>query len=275
MMKYFENIDRRVIYTVLFIVLFIPLYKPLALPLPITRETKATFEFLDSLPEGSLILITNVTGPGVEAELYPQTVAMVRHLMAKKVKIAICSLAVDTQPYNDKVFAAWAPVYNYKEGTDYVILPYKAGGETAMAAIARDIVATYPVDSRNRPMADQPIWKNVKAIEDFACVIDISGGESQRWALGHIEAGHKVPVIAAITAVILAVTQPYFSSGQLKGILSGLNGAAEYEVLAKVPGIAASGMDAQSLGHAWVVILVVLGNIAYFSGKSKKPGKAE
>lgn len=266
--------DRRIIYTVLFVVLFIPLYKPLALPLPITRETRATFNFIDSIPSGSIVLMTNSTGPGVEAELLPQTIAMVRHLMSKKVRIAICSLAVDAQPYNDKVFNLWAKDYNYVEGTDYVILPYKAGGETAMAAIGRDIVATYPVDSRNRPMASQPVWKGVTKIEDFAAVIDISGGESQRWAIGHIEGPHKVPCVAAITAVILAVTQPYFSSGQFKGLLSGLNGAAEYEVLAKVPGLAASGMDAQSLGHAWIVILVIMGNIAYFAGKGKKPAKS-
>jgi hypothetical protein len=196
-------------------------------------------------------------------------VAVARHLMAKKVRIVIASLAIDAQPYNDKVMNLWAQTYGYVEGRDYVILPYKAGGETAMAAIGRDIAATYPADSRGRPLAGQAIWANVKTIKDFAVVVDISGGESQRWALGHIEGPHKVPVIAAITAVILAVTQPYYSSQQLKGIISGLNGAAEYEILAKVPGMAASGMDAQSLGHAWIVVLVIAGNMAYFAGKKK------
>jgi hypothetical protein len=261
------NIDRRVIYVILFVVLLVPLFRPLGLPLPITREAKATFDFLNSLAPGSLVLMINSTGPSTEAELYVQTVAMVRHAMAKGLKIIICALSVEAPPYNDRVFDTYAAGHKYEYGKDYLILPYKAGSETAMAAIARDIKSLFQNDARNRPLSQFPLWSQVKDIKSFGVVIDIGGGESQRWMLGHIEGPHKVPGIAAITAVILAVTQPYFSAGQLKGILSGLNGAAEYETLAKVPGVAMSGMDAQSLGHMWVVILVLLGNIAYFLQK--------
>jgi len=267
------NIDRRVIYVGLLVVLFIPLYKPLGLPLPITRESKACFEFIGKLPADSVVLMINSTGPSVQAELYPQTLTMARHLMDKKVKIVICSLAVESPAYNTKLFERWAAEYKYENGKDYVILPYKAGGETAMAAIGRDIKSLYSTDDRNVPLSQLPLWSRINSVKDFACVIDISGGESQRWMLGHIQAPHKVPCIAAITAVILAVTQPYFSSGQLVGILSGLNGAAEYELQSKTPGPAAAGMDAQSLGHMWVVLLVVIGNIAYIASRSQSKKK--
>lgn len=270
MLKDLGNIDRRFAYLVLVVVLFVPLYKPMGLPLPITRETRGAYNFVESLPPNSKVLITNATGPSTEAELKPQMVAVVRHLMAKGHKIVICSLAVDTPPYNDAVFAEHAKTYNYTAGKDYLVLPYKAGGETAVASMARDVKSLYTTDAANKPLPGQPLWDDIKDIKSFALVIDIGGGESQRWVLGHIEGPHKVPSIAAITAVILAVTQPYFSSGQFKGLISGLSGAAEYELLAKVPGAAAAGMDAQSLGHAWIILLVILGNIAYLSQKSEK-----
>ena len=273
MLNTFMNLDRRVIYVVLLVVLFIPLYKPIGLPLPITRESKATYEFIDKLPADSVVLMINSTGPSVEAELYPQTLTMARHLMSKNIKIVICSLAVEAPRYNTKLFERWAAEYKYESGRDYVILPYKAGGETAMAAIGRDIVSLYTTDDNNKPLAGMPLWSRIKSVKDFACVIDISGGESQRWMLGHIQAPHKVPSIAAITAVILAVTQPYFSSGQLVGMLSGLNGAAEYELQSKTPGPAAAGMDAQSLGHMWIVVLVLIGNIAYIASRSQTKKK--
>ncbi len=269
MLNTLMNLDRRIIYIVMFVVLFIPLYRPLGLPLPITRESKATFEFLGKLPADSVVLMVNSTGPSVEAELYPQTLTMARHLMSRNVKIVICSLAVEAPRYNDKLFDQWAAMYKYEPGKDYIILPYKAGGETAMAAIGRDIKSLYTTDDDNKPLSGMPLWGRINSVKDFSCVIDISGGESQRWMLGHIQAPHKVPCIAAITAVILAVTQPYFSSGQLVGILSGLNGAAEYELQSKTPGPAASGMDAQSLGHMWIVVLVIVGNIAYIVSRSQ------
>jgi hypothetical protein len=270
MTRYLENLDRRVIYLVLSVLIFIPLYRPMGLPLPITRETRATFDFIDSLPSGSIVLMTNGTGPNVEAELVPQTVAMIRHMMAKKLCIVITSLATEAPTYNESILGRWAPEYKYEYGKDYLILPYKAGGETAMAAIGRDIKSLFQTDNRQKPLTGVPLWDRIKDIKSFALAIDITGGEGQRWLAGHIEAPYKVPCISAITRTGLAITMPFFSSGQFKGILAGLNGAAEYEVLAKVPGVAAAGMDAQSLGHLWVVLLVILGNVA--SVLSKRSG---
>jgi hypothetical protein len=39
-------------------------------------------------------------------------------------------------------------------------------------------------------------------------------------------------------------------------------GAAEYEMLVGHPGLASRGMDAQSLAHIFIALLIVLGNLA-------------
>jgi hypothetical protein len=57
------------------------------------------------------------------------------------------------------------------------------------------------------------------------------------------------------------------ASGQIKGAVIGLSGAAEYEVLAGVPGKATGAMDAQAMGHLLIVGLVLLGNIGFFFQK--------
>ena len=41
-------------------------------------------------------------------------------------------------------------------------------------------------------------------------------------------------------------------------------GAAEYETLLLTPGTAVRGMNVQSAVHALIVVLVLLGNVAYF-----------
>ena len=81
---------------------------------------------------------------------------------------------------------------------------------------------------------------------------------------------------------------PYVESGQLKGILAGMPGAAEYENLVygfmknqsdnrfilnpdKVyPGKATSRMSAQSLAHVIMVLFIVFGNIAYYLKRKRK-----
>ena len=54
------------------------------------------------------------------------------------------------------------------------------------------------------------------------------------------------------------------TSGQYKGLLAGLRGAAEYELLTDYPGSAILGMDAQSAAHFLVIALIAIGNIGFF-----------
>jgi len=57
---------------------------------------------------------------------------------------------------------------------------------------------------------------------------------------------------------------PFLSSGQMVGLLGGLKGAAEYEMLLKKPGMGQKGMDAQSVSHLVIVLMIVWGNVGYF-----------
>lgn len=264
-----QNIDRRIIYTVVFVVLAVPMFKPLMLPLEITRETRASYEAVEALPEGAVVMFCTAIAPGTQAELEPQSVAMIKHFINRNLKVIFAPTAAESPRYCDR-YAEMCTEAGYSEGVDFVVLPYLAGGETLFGAIATDLKSTYT----SVPAGQYELWDSVGGAEDLDLFVDCGGGESQRWAIGHVHARHGTPTIALITAVILAVCQPYFTSRQFVGMVSGLNGAAEYEVLAQVPGLAAAGMDAQSLGHAWVILTIVLGNVAYFITRTRKAGPA-
>jgi len=66
------------------------------------------------------------------------------------------------------------------------------------------------------------------------------------------------------TSIQVNDVMPYVQSGQVKGIIAGMPGAAEYEALIGSPGIGTSGMDAQSIAHLVIVLFIVFGNITYF-----------
>jgi len=264
-----QNIDRRIIYTVVFIVLAVPMFKPMGLPLKITRETKASYDAIEALPEGALVMFATANAPGTQAELEPQSIAVVKHLMRKNAKIVFNPVAAESPRYCDRYREMMAAA-GFEEGVDFIQLPYQAGGETLYVAMGTDLKSAYVMIQPGQ----YELWDSIDGMQDFDLFVDCGGGETQRWAIGHIEAKYHIPHITLITAVILAVVQPYFTSRQFSGIVSGLNGAAEYEVLAGFPGLAASGMDAQSLGHLWVIFTIVLGNVAYFITKAGKAAKA-
>jgi hypothetical protein len=80
-------------------------------------------------------------------------------------------------------------------------------------------------------------------------------------------------MVLGATAVMTTDYYPYLSSGQILGLIGGMKGAAEYERLNDFFGDARRGMDAQSLVHVVIVLLVIVGNAALIaSGALKRPG---
>jgi len=76
--------------------------------------------------------------------------------------------------------------------------------------------------------------------------------------------------VGCVTAVMGPENYPYLNSGQLKGLVAGLKGAAEYETLLGKPAIATRGMPAQSAVHILIIVLIVIGNILYLVEKRKR-----
>ena len=72
------------------------------------------------------------------------------------------------------------------------------------------------------------------------------------------------------TAVSAPKYYAFVDAGQFVGLLGGMKGAAEYELLVGKSGKAVKGMGAQSLVHLLIIGLVIVGNIGYFVSRRKK-----
>jgi len=272
-MSFFEfigNVDRRYIYVLLVILIVYPLVKPIGLPLAMSRETRQVFETVDALPPNSIVILSPDYSPGAEAELWPQTVAITHHLMQKGHRIIALSLWADGVMYARRAMETLGPKYGYVNGVDYVIMPWVAGRDAAVSAMGRDLRSVYTQDFYGTPITQIPMYEDIRDIRDIALVVSYATGDDQDYYLQQLQAVYGTPVTGGCTAVSSPGRMPYIQSGQLSGFLSGLRGAAEYEVLVREPGLAAAGMDAQSLSHALVIVFIILGNLAYLLG-SKRP----
>jgi len=89
-----------------------------------------------------------------------------------------------------------------------------------------------------------------------------------------------IPMSTGCTSIQVTDIVPYVENGQIRGILAGMPGAAEYEELVKTelksrglvikPGEATSMMSAQSMAHVVIVILIIFGNITYYLTRNNK-----
>jgi hypothetical protein len=262
---WFENLDRRWIYLLVVLLLFYPLMRPLGLPVGLSETTQKAYDTIEKLQPGMIALLSPSYTPGTIAENLPQTVVFARHLMKKGVKIIGVATRPDAAMFNDQVLNKWAPTYGYKYGEDYVVLPYVAGDESYIMSMGRmPFDELHPVDFYGKPTKGTLVSR-VQTVHDIDIVVDMLTGDSLTWYIRQLNASFGTIVTGGTTAVGMPGLMPYYSSGQLSGVLSGLKGAAEYEVLANTPGTAASGMDAQSLSHLMIVFFVVIGNVAYIA----------
>jgi hypothetical protein len=139
-----------------------------------------------------------------------------------------------------------------------------------MSSMGSSIPRTFPIDRRGIPVSQIPVMKGVENFQQIDLLVSVSAGYpgTKEWVQQVVSRFH-LPMVAGVTAVSAPEYYPYLQAGQLQGLLGGMAGAAEYEMLVGEPGLATRGMDAQSLAHVFIAFMIVLGNVA-FLGQDKK-----
>ncbi|MEX0974776.1 MAG: hypothetical protein WD024_05440 [Bacillota bacterium] len=262
----------RAIWIAMVFVVLLPLIFPLKLPLGPSPEGQAAYDFIDALPSGSVTIMVLEVAPSNEGELWPMALAIARHHMMKGHRILLATFVPDGVMYAEKIRTMAETDFGYKYGIDLVILPYRAGGEMALVAMADDIQKAYTQDQYKTPLAGFPLWDSVTKIEDVALVSTYTSGDDHLWLARHVWGKHQVPSLSGNIALSTPEAIVYYKNGQLIGLISGVKGAAYYEQKINKPGLATQSMDAQSLGHVYLLLLMVGGNLVFWNQKRKSGG---
>ncbi len=260
-----ENLDRRWIFLIVGISVLIPLFVGVGLPIVPSPFVESYFSTIEALPEGSVIYLATDFDPGSMPELYPMLEASLHHCFRKKLRVIAGSLWPACPPLTDKALREVAEEqYGAVEGDDFVNLGFKEGREAVMVRLGRSIPETYPLDAKGRAVETIPAMKGIVNFGSIDLLVNISAGYpgTKEW-IQQVRTRFDIPIVAGVTAVSAPEFYPYVQSGQLQGLLGGLAGAAEYEVLVGLEGTAGRGMDAQSLGHLAILLFIVVGNLLF------------
>ena len=266
-----RDLDNRIIYGLAWIFVLFPLLNPLGLPIPISSDAIAWNNFInDEIQDGDTVIFSLMYGTSGMPELFPMSVASMKHLLEKDVKFVVVHFWTEGPLVFDTLLGQVDPADHGKVyGEDWIRLGYIPGSETAMGALATSFQNTVPTDYvEGRPLDDFPIMADVKSAEDIDLIISFETGTpgTGEW-LRQWNTPYGVPQITGCIGVSVPGMIPYINSGQLSALLPGLTVSAEYEVLLNKPGLAVAGVDAVSTSHLLVIMLVVLGNITYFMTK--------
>ncbi len=262
---------RQIIYLLLFISLSIPLIKPIGLPVPIHETTLGVYNTIEALEPGDVVVMASNIGAAIASEVYPQYIAVLEHVLRKDgVKILLVDHSTEAPIWTEKALEELNAYERKSYGEDFVHIGFIPGGESGIAGICRDIHSLIQVDYHGYSLSELPMMAEIRDATDFTIVIDFSASADTQFWLNQAYAPYGTRVAFGLTAVKVPDAVAYYTAGQIFGIIESLKGAAEYEILIKRPGIAAKGMDAQSIAHLLYIGLIVVGNIIFFVSKTQR-----
>jgi hypothetical protein len=266
-----QSIDRRYVFLFVGLAAFLPLIFPLGLPLGVTPSSEDLFNAVDSLKEGSVVMLTFDYYPSTLPETEPMSYAALRHLFKKNIRVVtLTTIPLGALSVMEGVVNNVAREYGKEYGVDYVNLGYKYGYVAVMLGMGRRISDIFPRDNYNNKLEDIPLMQEVKNYDDVDFLFIVSDNATVDYWVSLVNAQFGVPMGAGVTAVMAPKTYSYLQTKQMVGLLGGMKGAAEYEKLSRNEGRATRGMDPQSIIHMLIIAFIVLGNIGYFVSRGRK-----
>ncbi|MGI6358730.1 MAG: hypothetical protein ACOX2K_08580 [Bacillota bacterium] len=267
-----QQVDRRIIYAVFLAAIVFPLLNPIGMPLSYSDTTISFYNEVEKLQAGDVVCMALDYSPGGSPDVHPQAVVVTKHLLQKGVKMVFVSFWAAGPMYAEQIIQPYIASGEMVNGENVANLGYISGGSTAIRRFGLDVAGTQPRDFYNKETTSLPIMKGIKDCRDFALVIEFNSGSPGlgEW-VQQVQGPLGVKILSGSVTVNVPTNMPYVDAGQVIGLLQGLRGAAEYEVMSGNPGSAVAGMDAQSLGHIVVITFIILGNLGYFiTGRHKK-----
>lgn len=288
------NLDRRIIFLLIGLAVLIPLINPNLIDLPLgeDRNTRVVYDSISDLNTNDKVLISFAYGASTKPEVHPMAVGLLNHLFSKGVKVYIVSLWPESPIMAEQAISSVrnSNLFSIEDGIDYVMFDYKVGGFVVIKGIADNFRDIYQQDKNGKSINDLPIMEGIYDVTDFDFVFDFSAGVpgNAEWVQYACDP-KNVPLSSGCTSIMVTDAIPYVESGQLKGILAGMPGAAEYEKMVYdfmvneqinnnsfinpqgniVKGKAYARMSAQSVAHLLMVLFIVIGNIAYYYSRKE------
>jgi len=266
-----NTIDRRWIYLLMFLSILIPTIFVVKFPIELTPEAEQLYNAIEELPDSSVVMLTFDYYASALAEPEPMSIAALRHMWRKDMKVVTLSnIPLGGPTIAERVTRDIAKEFGKVYGVDYVNLGYKANYVAVMQGLASSIESIFPTDYSGTKLSELPMMQNIKNYDDMAFLYCVADNATVDYWISIVNAQYGLPVGAGVTAVMAPKMYAFVESGQMTGLLGGMKGAAEYEKLVGKPGTATIGMDAQSMAHFLIIFLVLVGNIGFFVTRSKK-----
>ena len=224
-------------------------------------------------PNALTLIVMDYSG-GARAELDPQVRNTLVQLLQRQQRAMAISTMPEGQQIVQELYDGVQPIFhNSSRYGDYFLnLGYKASGEAAIRSLMQNSKELFAKDAiKNKELSKE--WENfqtVKSLNDVTTLILFSDNakRARQWVEQVAHPSGK-PLLVGVTAEAAPELAPYRESKDIKVMLTGLRGAADYEYwlnnpLGTSPATASGMLDAISYVSLLLVGVMVAGYLAGF-----------
>ncbi len=227
-------------------------------------DASAIFNVIDVLPAGAPVLVAFDVQPGLYGEMRPVISAVMAHLLDQQVRLVFISTQPTGPTLARRLLAEMFAAVPIVASGEYDELGYLSGGMAALRSFVTDPRAAVLTTANGADPWASPSLELVQGMDDFALVLVVSSSAEDVQAWIEQGAAHLPDGLMAITS---AQAQPLLSVYlranplTLRGLVSGVQGAALYERFRGQTGLGSLYWDAYTFGLGAVVLLILLGGL--------------
>ncbi len=269
-----DAIDRRYLYGVLLLIVVVGLLVPIPLPLAVGPQARGFYDAIENADPNKIAIVSTLWSASTQGENRPQTSVVLQHLMRKRMRFALIAFG-DPQSTTlaQELAEELARENNYVYGKDWINWGFRADIAGTLKGLVRDINETIKRDSiMKKPLAEHPVMAGIHNVKDVSVIAEVSASGNYVSWLGLVVGSTDAPFCYAPTSVMAPELYTYLDSGQMKGMLFGIKGAAEYERLLGIKGFTTRAITPVSLSLVLLFVLIGLGNYGMYASR-KKPSQ--
>jgi hypothetical protein len=243
---------------------------PLPNSINVPLEVGGAITTVQSIPENMPVLAVFDYEPSRAGEVELVAVPIFDQLLMKHTRLTFIS-TTETGALLAERLITNDHLSGHKE-LEYVNLGYLPGAQLGIRAFADNPSTAAPYAFANNQMFDytpiiawdKPALQGVTSLPQFAAIILVTDdGDSARAWIEQTQSARgnpSIPFVVISSAQAAPMLQPYFASGQINGMVSGLYGGALLEQRNNnKPGTAIAAWDAYSTGILLAIILILGG----------------
>jgi hypothetical protein len=265
-----QKFERRLIYILLALAVIAPIFmgvNPFSDEKALSQDAGIAFGLIETgIGPDTPVLLAFDYDPASLGEVHLQAQIIVDHLIRREAKILVVSLTPEGATLAQQILED-------KEYSKFVNLGYLPGQAVGVRSLETVSLWGNGFAFDGEATEDIPALNDLDKLSDVSWVVILTANQNhvQWWVeqMTLLDLDESISLIAGVSAAVEPLVRPYYESDpkQIDGLISGVAGAADYEMaLGQDEGPATQILGGQFVGQLVVLALILLGMVVHGLG---------